>query len=650
MLDLILARFPPLTQPLTLVADPDGLLAIPEVGTALRERGFLLIDAPDPIALRVALDQARPFTVARPVIVWTAGPLNALPYDLWQAATSVIVSLAHFFSALDLATLRELPRAVWIRLAAVYPTEPPEGPGGLGPQFTRDYLLRVVWDLDLRRPITQARLLAWLADYHAGDLPLPPSWVPLVAARLAAQPALAGWPLTDLLADPTAYRTFVQAAWHRALHEPGAIYTPDAPLPFHIDPALQELVPRLVRSGAITPARLAPEEYVPDWARAAFIREDADNRPQQFAVGLAELEMALGTESQQWTEWQAIARQWAQLTWWRYDHPAALDPMALARYADLQARLDTLFVRWIQTEYTRLGGRRLPEPHHLHHVPHWLAAQRARQPTLRPALLILDGMALADWCAIRAIWMDRHPAWRLTERLVLAQVPSITAVSRQALVSGLRPDQFGATLTESAQEPRHWREFWAKQDPPVEGAVYERISPVENTDYPAALGSRRTQVVCLVTGAIDDMVHGATQGTAGLHAALRLWLDQARPAAQGGPWLEGLVQALLDAGYTVFLTSDHGHVEATGIGEPHEGVLAASRTRRARLYTSPDIVEQMQRAFPATWVWQDLLPTNTWALLPEGRGAFVQRGATVVTHGGVTLDELVVPLATITKA
>ena len=650
LLDLILARFPPLTHPLTLVADPDGLLAAPGVAEALAAHGFRLIDAPDPIALRVALDQARPFTLARPVVVRTAGPLNALPYDLWQAGAPVTLALAHLFPLLDAGVLREPAPAPWPRLAAVYRAEPPDGPDALGPQATRDYLLRAVWDLDLRRPLTQARLLAWLADYHAGDLLLPPSWVASLGARLAAQSALGGWPLPDLLADPAAYRAFVQAAWTRALREPGAVYTLDAPLLFQTDPALQELVPRLVRGGAITPGRRAAEEYVPDWARAAFIREDADSRPQEFAAALAELEAALGPEPQQWMEWQPIARQWAQLTWWRYDRPAAFDPRMLAQYAELQARLDTLFVRWIQVDYARLGGRRLPEPHHLHHVPSWLAAQRAGQPALRPALLVLDGMALAEGCAIRAVWAERRPTWLLTERLVLAQVPSLTAVSRQALVSGLRPDQFGATLTESAPEPRHWREFWAERDVPAGGAVYERLSPVENTDYPPAIGSRRTQALCLVTGAIDDMVHGATQGMAGMHAALRVWLDQAHPAAHGGPWLEGLIQALLDAGYTVFLTSDHGHIEATGIGEPHEGVLVAARTRRARLYTSRGIVTQMQQAFPATWVWQDLLPTDTWALLPQGRGAFVQRGATVVTHGGVTLDELVVPLATITKA
>lgn len=49
------------------------------------------------------------------------------------------------------------------------------------------------------------------------------------------------------------------------------------------------------------------------------------------------------------------------------------------------------------------------------------------------------------------------------------------------------------------------------------------------------------------------------------------------------------------------------------------------------------------------WSSQGLLPKNFWVLMPRGRRAFAQENETVVTHGGMTLDEMIVPLIQIRK-
>ncbi|KAA3657253.1 MAG: PglZ domain-containing protein, partial [Chloroflexi bacterium] len=95
-------------------------------------------------------------------------------------------------------------------------------------------------------------------------------------------------------------------------------------------------------------------------------------------------------------------------------------------------------------------------------MPHLLAAQRERgQP--RHALLVLDGMSLADWLLIRSRWQARQRNWQIQEQLVLAQIPTVTAVSRQALVSGLRPADFGDSLSHNRQEAKLWRQFWVQR-------------------------------------------------------------------------------------------------------------------------------------------------------------------------------------------
>jgi hypothetical protein len=143
---------------------------------------------------------------------------------------------------------------------------------------------------------------------------------------------------------------------------------------------------------------------------------------------------------------------------------------------------------------------------------------------------------------------------------------------------------------------------------------------------------------------IDEMAHDATLGASGVQASLQLWLQHESPR------LEALLAQLLDRGFVIYLTSDHGHVEARGFGQPSEGLLVQALGKRARLYADELVVKATQMAFHSTILWSDdgLLPAGVWALMPEGREAFATHNQVVVTHGGMTLDEMVVPLVTIT--
>jgi hypothetical protein len=149
----------------------------------------------------------------------------------------------------------------------------------------------------------------------------------------------------------------------------------------------------------------------------------------------------------------------------------------------------------------------------------------------------------------------------------------------------------------------------------------------------------------LVDDALDEIMHGATQGAAGAQAALRVWTSRASPQ------LEATLGGLLARGFAIHVTSDHGHVEAQGSGQPSEGVTVQTRGRRARVYADERFARSVQRGFPDTILWEQdpLLPPSTWVLMPRGRAAFARSGELVVTHGGPTLDEVVVPLVTITS-
>lgn len=654
-----LSWFPPQTHPLTLVSDPDGILADDEMRRELARRGFRLIEEVDPVALRYHVERARLFTSASPLVIVTPAPVNTLPYDLWQQGRRVVLVVRQMFPTLDAGVVRTLNAGQRRRLGSAV------GGGAHGRARSRgetvEYVLDRVFGFTAERNATSASLLIWLARYHASADAMPQELREHVQHILQREPELRGWPLDVLLTDAGAFRSFVQRGWNGAIARTNAAqaqqvvkesreaYGTSTSPSFDTDPSLQDAVPALVRAGAIEPVPVAEVASLPAWTRAGAVAVDAEMRRAQFSEVLSTLEGRLQEPLSLWHHWHEVAWVSAQLALLRHDMSVALDAQQRERHERAQEALDERLFAWLDAQYAVLAGRSLPMPHHVFHVPTWLAHRRSQQPALRPALLVLDGLALADWLLIRPVWQQRHPAWDMDATLILVQAPSITAVSRLALVAGMRPNTFTSAELQNGTEKRLWQEFWQGHGVPAEAAVYAHLSSRVDAQYPDEISSHRTQALCLVSMVVDDMLHGAA-GATEMNATLGVWL-QGDEAARHSPWLEGLIERLLEEGYAVTITSDHGHVEAVGMGTPREGVISTTRSKRARLYSTSELAQRTHAQMPDTIVLENkwLPPKGVHPLIATGRRAFAPVGERIVTHGGLSIEEMVVPLITVTK-
>jgi hypothetical protein len=131
-------------------------------------------------------------------------------------------------------------------------------------------------------------------------------------------------------------------------------------------------------------------------------------------------------------------------------------------------------------------------------------------------------------------------------------------------------------------------------------------------------------------------MHGMTLGSSGMHNQIELWLKEG--------FLFGLIDDLITQGYSVFLTSDHGNIEANGCGLPTEGVTADLRGQRARIYSDQQFRGKINEKFLETIEWNPIgLPEDYLPLLASGRRAFVGPANKIVGHGGVSIEELIVP-------
>ena len=100
----------------------------------------------------------------------------------------------------------------------------------------------------------------------------------------------------------------------------------------------------------------------------------------------------------------------------------------------------------------------------------------------------------------------------------------------------------------------------------------------------------------------------------------------------------------------VILSSDHGNVEAKGCGRPAEGVIADLRGERVRIYSDELLRSTVKDKFPESIMWPTFgLPEDYFPLLAPERLAFVPKGQKTVAHGGITIEELIVPLIQIER-
>src|SRR5690606_40679055 len=93
-----------------------------------------------------------------------------------------------------------------------------------------------------------------------------------------------------------------------------------------------------------------------------------------------------------------------------------------------------------------------------------------------------------------------------------------------------------------------------------------------------------------VIGLIDQNMHQIALGTPGLHSLVETWGRTKQ--------LAGLVDALVERGFAVFITADHGNTFGRGFGKPDVGATAQQRGERAHIFRNKDFRDNTAPLYP----------------------------------------------------
>ena len=373
----------------------------------------------------------------------------------------------------------------------------------------------------------------------------------------------------------------------------------------------------LLGAGLIEPAP-SHATGLPDWVQVGV----ADPDPEQLITELLAARPPCTTDLDGWI---ATASWWGQVR--AVLAAAPVSPTNAESAWATWDELDGRFRPWLRNTY---GSSLLSTGPFtsVHRIAHGLA--RRVEQGARVLLVVIDGLGFAQWHPLR-----RAAGLRVHDSAgSLAMIPTLTSVSRQAIFAGELPRDFAGSIRTTSAEERLWRRFWVGRGVADRDISYTKLLGGDADRIPEPAG----RVAGVVVNAVDDILHGAeVLGDRQVAVGVDLW-------ARSG-FLADLVGAATGAGFETWITSDHGNLPTVPGRIPREGKTVEHTGLRVRIYPNATLREQ---AADHGEIWDPPgLPTKEAGYYPafaSGRTGY-HTGAERVGHGGISLDEVIVPVA-----
>lgn len=286
-------------------------------------------------------------------------------------------------------------------------------------------------------------------------------------------------------------------------------------------------------------------------------------------------------------------------------------------------RINESFQNWLDNSYFALqNSNPLLRPACVNNVLPHLADKYGSSDKV--ALVVVDGLSFWQWRILARYLQKNH--FVANEDFTTAWLPTITMLSRQAIFRGGRPQMDYKQSPEA--ERRLWHDFWHQ----VGMSSYELQYLYDNEEFAINEGVNR---LAYVTVEMDHKMH-ASRDMRDLAVLTDVWASR---------FCEQL-KVLKNMGFTIYLTSDHGSTFAIGQRPltPVEKVFLykdGSRGKRHLIYNN-DHADEQRKLYDSASGNMKLLSRDNW-LAVRDFGAFERSGVSLITHGGSSFTEVVVP-------
>lgn len=216
-------------------------------------------------------------------------------------------------------------------------------------------------------------------------------------------------------------------------------------------------------------------------------------------------------------------------------------------------------------------------------------------------------------------------------KLTYSWLPSITQLSRQALFKGSTPvSEYKQTPT---NENKLWTAYWTKKNIPANQIDYKHSS----YDFQPSVITKR---LAFVDTTLDEKMHKCSTFEE-LYILTESWIRSEK--------LVELIKRLKTTGYNIYITTDHGNVQAKGWRnlrqiETFGANKSGSRSKRhLEYYVDKSLADRFLNKNHGI---KSNIKKEGAILYLQDNSAFTNEDS-VVTHGGSHLTEVLIPFVKI---
>ncbi len=256
------------------------------------------------------------------------------------------------------------------------------------------------------------------------------------------------------------------------------------------------------------------------------------------------------------------------------------------------------------------------------------------------ALIVMDGMSFFDWKAISY----NFKSIKFNQSFALAMIPTITSISRQSLLSGKFPKNL-EKIWDLSMEEKEFKESAKNLGYKEYEVSYlkKKLSSVTqlsddcNNDFLSIENNvtLNTKALAVVINDIDDLVHQSRNRKALLNSIKEYNISEK---------LENLINSLIKNKFDIFITADHGNTQCIGMGNcGKNGVETTSKGKRMLVLKNYANKTELISKYNLIELPKDYLKEDYDYFVCPLNKAFDAPNNKFMSHGGITLDEVIVP-------
>ena len=658
----ILAQFQPKRESMLVVIDPDNLLQDEALLAEIQNSSYDILQLEDEVTFRNRFernyrshwDDGEPRHVV--VIVHTTESLRHIPFDLLQKGKRIEVNVSALFPQLNALTLCQLDHAYYDGIYAAHEHLAARNESLRSERATLELILRAGFGLDPAVNVDPARLVELLIHKHYLARIIPLALESYLIQHIF--PKVSQYDLkSEFLTQAEGFYAWLSSQWKTFIEAYADGKTP-ANL-FLDDPRLRPLIANLFSEGLITRIPAPANLKIKDWVAVGLLPPSGNNNVREWStadvsalaarlarfVNLDEASLPQGKTDLR--EWLNLAAEWAEAVYQANSLSSTLYKDVGANLAAARSNLEKHFHAFVQARYSAVDHYQDDRgPISVAKVNGWLNQIASEKE--RIALICFDGLALDQWYLFRDYIRSKIPNLNINENRAFAMAPTITPISRQSLFAGRPPSSFEDTWDKTNQDADRWHAYWVHLEIPAQRVshIALKASAPDLAALQSILDHKNVRLGILIN-LFDDVMHASKELPP--ESDKRIYYDTLRSYLENGA-LDRLLMMLLENGYRIFITSDHGNLAGIGNGLTPPRTLIETYARRVAIFDQELLAREFAEKNAEIYYRTKSLPPSLHPVYLEGNQLFATLGSAQISHGGLSIEELVVPFVEITRA